>query len=70
MDMASAVAKNLTIIRKQQELTIDRVSKLADLPVSTISNILGGKVSDVRASTLVALAKALNCSVDDLLKTD
>lgn len=66
MNTVEKIAHNINKLRK--ETSVDRLSKIADLPASTIWNILSNQVKDIKISTLIALAKALNCTIDDLLK--
>ena len=66
MNLVKNIAKNIDLRRK--DTSIDKLSKLADIPASTIMKIRREEVSDVKISTLYALAKAFNCKVDDLLK--
>ncbi|MSR89299.1 MAG: XRE family transcriptional regulator [Candidatus Margulisbacteria bacterium] len=66
MSVIDRIVKNVE--RRRGELSVDKLSKLCDIPASTIIKILRKEVKDVRISTLEALAKGLSCSVDDLLK--
>ena len=66
MELIDRIAKNIEA--KRDDLSIDKLSKKADIPASTIIKVLRKEVKDVRVSTLEALAKAFNCKVDDLLK--
>ena len=66
MEIVPNIAKNINKYRK--DLSIEKVSRLADIPASTIWKIIRKEVRDVKVSTLLALGKAFNCSVDDLLK--
>lgn len=57
------------IKRKMQEnnLTIASLERLANLKENAISNIIKGRSKNPTISTLSAIAKALNCSVDTLI---
>ncbi|MFA5879520.1 MAG: helix-turn-helix transcriptional regulator [Candidatus Margulisiibacteriota bacterium] len=66
MTLIEIIAKNIN--EKRKNLSIDKISKLADISVSTLWHIMGNQVKDVRLSTIIAIAKALNCTVDDLIK--
>lgn len=58
---------NLKTIRKQQGLSIPKLSALADVPVRTIENI--ERNDECKVSTAIKLAKALNVSLDALCIT-
>lgn len=49
-------------------LTIKQLSYIADLSEETIKAILYRRVKDVKLSTVIKLANALDCSLDDLVK--
>lgn len=56
----------LPVARKRAGMTQLELSKLTAIPREVISRIESGKV-DPKVSTIQKLAKALNCTVDDLL---
>ncbi|MFA5878780.1 MAG: helix-turn-helix transcriptional regulator [Candidatus Margulisiibacteriota bacterium] len=66
MDLSENIAKNINAKRK--ELSIDRLSILSNVPSSTLWKIVRKESRDVKISTLYAIATALKCTVDDLLK--
>jgi len=68
MELIDRIVRNIDERRVSQNLTVDKLSKIADIPLSTITKIRSKLVKDVRITTLEALAKALKCSVDDLIK--
>jgi transcriptional regulator with XRE-family HTH domain len=55
-------------LRKQKGLSQDRLSKLADISYNTVIKLEPGGIDDPSIDTLQKLAKALDISVDDLLK--
>lgn len=59
---------NLKTIRKQQGLSIPKLSSLSDVPVRTIENI--ERNDECKVSTAIKLAKALNVSLDALCITE
>lgn len=59
---------NLKSIRKQQGLSIPKLSSLSDVPVRTIENI--ERNDECKVSTAIKLAKALNVSLDALCITE
>ncbi|MEK7298752.1 MAG: helix-turn-helix transcriptional regulator [Candidatus Margulisiibacteriota bacterium] len=67
MALIDRIVKNIEIRRKKLGLSVDRLVKKSDVPYPTVAKIRYKKVTDVRISTLLALATALECSVDELL---
>ena len=67
MDLMERISKNIELRRKKLKLSADRLSKLADISVSTLIKIRRRETSDLRVSTLIAIAKALECSIEDLV---
>ena len=68
MKQIDFIVKNIDEKRKKLGLSVDALSKKANIPFSTLTKIRLKEVQDVRISTLSAIAKGLECSVDDLLK--
>jgi len=64
----SLIGKNIKKLRKQKGLSQDRLSKLADISYNTVIKLESGGITNPSIDTLRKLAKALNVSVDDLLK--
>jgi transcriptional regulator with XRE-family HTH domain len=64
----SPIGKNIKKLRKQKGLSQDRLSKLADISYNTVIKLESGGINNPSIATLQKLAKALNVSVDDLLK--
>lgn len=58
---------NLKAIRKEQGLSVPKLSLLADVPVRTIEDI--EKRDDCRISTAIKLADALGITLDALCRT-
>jgi len=65
----SQIGKNLKKLRKKKGLSQDRVSKLADISYNTVIKLESGGITNPTIETLQKIAKALNVSVDDLLKS-
>jgi len=63
------VAVNITLRRQQLDWSMRKLAEKANLSASTISEAEGGK-HYLRSDKLVAIAKALGCSIDDLLSID
>ena len=64
----SQIGKNIKKLRKQKGLSQDRLSKLADISYNTVIKLESGGIINPSIDTLQKLAKALNVSVDDLIK--
>ncbi|WP_083962676.1 helix-turn-helix domain-containing protein [Thermodesulfovibrio thiophilus] len=62
------IGKNIKRLRKQKGLSQDRLSKLANLSYNTVIKLELGGITNPSIDTLQKLAKALNVSVDDLLR--
>lgn len=65
----SQIGKKLKKLRKQKGLSQDRLSKLADISYNTVIKLESGGIANPSINTLQKLTKALNVSVDDLLKS-
>ena len=64
----STIAVNIKKYRKKQNVSQDRLSKLADVTYNTIIKIESGVNRNPTIETLSKIAKALNAGVDDLIK--
>jgi len=64
----SPIGKNIKKLRKQKGLSQDRLSKLADISYNTVIKLESGGITNPSINTLQKLAKALDVSVDNLLK--
>jgi len=64
----SQIGKNIKKLRKQKGLSQDRLSKLADISYNTVIKLESGGIINPSINTLQKLAKALDVSVDDLLR--
>jgi transcriptional regulator with XRE-family HTH domain len=62
------VAKNIKKLRKEKELSQDRLSRLADVSHATIIKIESGGIQSPTIDTIQKIAKALGVGVEDLLK--
>ena len=63
----STLAINIRKIRREKELSQDKLSKLADVAFHTISKIEAGDTPNPTIETLVKIADALEVTVNDLL---
>lgn len=64
----SAIGKNIKRYRQDKGLSQDKLSKLADLSLNTIVKIELDESPNPTIETIQRIAKALEVSVDDLLK--
>lgn len=63
----SAFRKNMFMYIDEKDITIKEISEEADVPFSTLNTFLYGSSKDIKLSTAVKLAKALNVSIDELI---
>jgi len=64
----STIGKNVKRYRHEKGLSQDKLSKLADLSLNTVVKIELGESPNPTIETIQKIAKALEVSVDDLLK--
>lgn len=64
----SKIGGNIRKFRNKLGLSQDALSKKTDLAFHTIAKIESGSTQDPRIETVKKLAKALNVSLDDLMK--
>jgi len=62
------LAKNIKKHRSKLGISQDKLSKLADVTLHTLTKIESGATSDPRIETVNKIAKALKVSLDDLMK--
>jgi len=53
-------------IRKQRGMTIEELSERSGIPVSTLKKISAGITTNPSLDTVKAIARALDCTLDDL----
>jgi len=64
----STIGKNIKRLRKEKAISQDKLSKLADLSLNTIVKLELDQSPNPTFETLKKIAKALNISLDDLVK--
>lgn len=64
----STISKNLKKIRKEKGVSQDKLSKIADVSVNTIVKLESGKSPNPTIETLSSIAKALEVTVNELIK--
>ncbi|OGM98559.1 MAG: hypothetical protein A2649_01950 [Candidatus Yanofskybacteria bacterium RIFCSPHIGHO2_01_FULL_41_26] len=68
MSTENKIGKNIKKLRTAQELSQDRLSKLADVSYNSIIKLETGGILNPTIETLQKISKALGVSVDDLIK--
>lgn len=63
------IARNIRKYRKKLGVSQDRLSKLADITLHTLTKIESGATGDPRIETVNKIAIALGVSLDDLMKS-
>ena len=56
-------------IMKDRKYTLEELSELSGIPLSTLSKITSGITPNPRYDTMAAIAQALNCSLDEFSET-
>jgi len=64
----STIGKNIKRYRQEKGLSQDKLSKLADLSLNTVVKIELDESPNPTIETIQRIVKALDVSVDDLLK--
>ena len=64
----STIGKNIKKYRQEKGISQDKLSKLADLSLNTVVKIELDESPNPTIETIQRIAKALDVSVDDLLK--
>jgi putative transcriptional regulator len=64
----SNISKNIKKLRETKELSQEKLARLADVANNTIIKIESNKNQNPTLDTLKKIAKALEISVDDLIK--
>ena len=68
MAQENKIGKNIKKLRQALGLSQDRLSKQADVSYNSIIKLETGGITNPTIDTLQKIAKALEVSVDDLLK--
>lgn len=62
------IGKNLRRLRKKKGLSQEKLARLADISLNTLTKIESGFAKKPTIQTVVKLAKALGVSIDELVK--
>jgi transcriptional regulator with XRE-family HTH domain len=68
MAQENKISKNIKKLRQAKGLSQDRLSKLADVSYNSIIKLETSGITNLTIDTLQKIAKALDVSVDELLK--
>jgi len=68
MSKITTIAKNIKKYRKEKGLSQDKLARLADVAHATIIKIESGGIQSPTIDTVQKIAKALDVSLDDLIK--
>jgi transcriptional regulator with XRE-family HTH domain len=52
-------------LKKQKGITSEELARLSGVPLGTLNKILNGTTKDPKLETLKAIAKTLECNLDD-----
>ena len=66
--MSNNISDNLRKLRGKKGYSLEKVARLADLSLNTIVKIENGVNQNPTIETLTKIAKALEVSLEDLLK--
>jgi transcriptional regulator with XRE-family HTH domain len=62
------IGKNLRSLRKKKGFSQERLARLADISLNTLTKIESGFAKKPTIQTVVKVARALNVSIEDLVK--
>ena len=69
MDMSDAVKKRILSLCAQKKININYLSKLSDLPPSSVKNILYGKSINPKIITIKKLCDGLGITLSEFFST-
>jgi len=68
MAQENKIGKNIKKLRQSKGLSQDRLSKMADVSYNSVIKLETGGITNPTIETLQKIAKALDVSVDDLIR--
>ena len=68
MDLTKKVAKNVEARRKKLGISVEKLSRNADISLSALNKLRSGNSAYIRVDTLYALANALGVTMDELAR--
>lgn len=57
---------NLKVKREEKKMTQQELSKISNVSRPTISQIENGSLKNIKSSTMIKLATALDCDISDI----
>lgn len=64
----SSIGQNIKKLRKEKDISQDKLSKLADISLNTVVKLELDQSPNPTLDTLKKIAKALDITIDDLIK--
>lgn len=61
------IIKNINQIKKSKKITNETISEKSGIALGTINKLFAGNTSDPKISTIIQLASAFDCSIDELV---
>lgn len=68
MTSGKTISENIKRLRNKLGLTQDDLAKKADIKYTTLMKVESGTVNKPSVQTMAKIAKALNVSIEDLIK--
>lgn len=62
------IGQNIKKIRQKRKLTQDKLSKIADIPYTSLTKIETGVIKKPSVQTVAKIARALDISLDELME--
>jgi len=66
--MENLIGKQIKKLRSTKDLTQEKLSIKADVPYTTLTKIESGVIKKPAVQTIAKIAKALDTTIDDLIK--
>lgn len=70
MNTQEAIAKRITQLCKERQITINRLATISGIPRSTVKNIFYGKSKNTGIITLKKICDGLEITLPDFFDTD
>ena len=66
--MSNNIAVNLKKLRKEKQITMEGLARLADVSLNTIAKIENGVNKNPKIETVINLCKVLDIKLDELVR--
>ncbi|MCK8617445.1 helix-turn-helix domain-containing protein [Fructobacillus sp. M158] len=63
----NAIGKNMKRLRKERQLTLEKLAELTDMSINTIARFELGKNQNIKLDTLLKICEALDTTPNELL---